>query len=160
MRRPYIHFLAVLSALLIVSGCNTPNHLIKSIKRKEIKLASKGHTIPKDTIYSSDTIISRIAIGDTVYITKTVTVTLEPIVEYKTRWQTKYEEKIKYKIVKVENKALVDSLKLELKRDKEHTKVTRIENRKSHWYIWLAVGWFLGSLTIILLKRFTNRSIF
>lgn len=117
MRRSYIHFLTVLSALLYLSGCTTPKGLERRSERLKIAQEKKGVLIPKDTIYSSDTIISRIAIGDTVYITKTVTVTLEPIVEYKTnkvvKWETKYQTKWKYKTLKVKEKAKIKKVRIE-----------------------------------------------
>ena len=146
------YFIAVLSALYILSGCNTPNHLIKSIQRKENKLALKGVTVPKDTIYSTDTLITILTSNDTTYITKEITHTLKPEVVYKTRWETRYETKYKYKTVKVENKAMIDSLRQELKNTKENTKVKRIENRKSKWWLWLLIGFGLGILSRFLLS--------
>ena len=131
--------------LLVLSGCNTPNRLIKSIKRKQIKLEQKGITIPRDTITvtKSDTVIQTYTINDSIYIIKTITdtVVLSPIVEYKTRWQTKieYKERIKY-------------IKEETKQEKEKTKQVKAEN-KSNWFRWLLIGLGLGIIGTLYIRK-------
>jgi len=123
-----------LTLLIILVGCNTPNQLIKRSNRIKTKLEAKGVTIPKDTITVTqhDTIIETFTINDTVHTVKTITntITLEPIVEYKTRYQTKieYKEKIKY-------------IKEETKQAKEKTKQVKAENRGLTWWLlWLGLG--------------------
>ena len=135
----------LLSLLVILVGCNTPNQLIKRSNRIKTKLEAKGVTIPRDTItiVKHDTIIDTYTINDTTYITKTITntITLEPIVEYKTRWQTKieYKERIKY-------------IKEETKQAKETTKQVKAEN-KSNWLRWLLVGLGLGIIGTLYIKK-------
>ena len=118
----------ILSALILLSGCSGLYHLRKSVKHKE-KAIKKGVTIPKDTvtIRTTDTLTQTFIKNDTTYIVKTVTntVELEPVIEYKTRWQTKYE----FKEVKVENKAMIDSLQQVVKIERQKKQTARIEIR-------------------------------
>ena len=145
MKSIYIYLALILSALY---SCSVQHHH-KQIKKHSQKLFKKGVILPKDTvtITNSDTITTIVTKNDTTYITNTVTKTvqLEPIVEVKTRWQVKTETKYKYKTVKVENKAMVDSLKQVLKLERQETKQTRAENH-SRWWLWLLIGvvvvWF------------------
>ena len=134
-----------LTLLIILVGCNTPNQLIKRSQRIKTKLEAKGVTIPRDTITvtKSDTVIQRYAINDSIYIIKTITdtVVLSPIVEYKTRWQTKieYKEKIKY-------------IKEETKQAKEKTKQTKHENKGLTWWLlWLGLG--LGIIGTLYIRK-------
>jgi len=126
---------------LILIGCGTSRD-IKKFKKFKSKLETKGIVVPRDTIIEvkHDTIIESYTVNDTTYIVKTVTKTvqLEPIIEVKTKWQTKieYKEKIKY-------------IKGEVVKVKEKTKQVKAENRKSKWYIWLLIGLGLG----VMLKK-------
>lgn len=145
----------LLTALIVLVGCSPSYHVKKSVKHAK-KALNKGLVIPKDTvtITNSDTITTIVTKNDTTYITNTVTKTvqLEPIVEVKTRWQTKYETKYKYKTVKVENKAMVDSLKQVLKLERQNTKQVKAENRRSNWWIFLLIGLVVGYLLNIFIK--------
>ena len=128
-------------ALLLLSGCD----ISKRVQRVQQKALNKGITIPKDTITitNSDTITTILTLNDTTYVTKVVTktVTLEPIVEYKTKWQTKieYKERIKY-------------LKGDVIIQKEKTKQVKAENR-TRWLMWLIIGLVVGLIIPILLKK-------
>ena len=141
----------ILTALTILVGCNAPYHVKKARKHTQ-KALEKGVVIPKDTvtITSTDTITEILTLNDTTYITKTVTknITLEPIVEYKTRWQTKieYKERIKY-------------IKEETKQEKEKTKQVKAENKKSNWWKWLLLGIVVGYLinVILAIKSVANK---
>ena len=129
--------------LLILASCATPNRLIKQIKKKQIKLEQTGYMLPRDTVIISktDTILSVINRNDTIIITKLITntITLEPIVEYKTRWQTKTEVKYKYKY-----------LKQEVRIEKEKTKQVKHENKgKTWWLLWLGLGLGVGGTLYI-----------
>jgi hypothetical protein len=137
--------LSVSVALLVLSGCNTPNRLIKSIKKKQIKLEQKGVLIPKDTItiVKHDTIIDTYTINDTTYIIKTITntITLEPVIEYRTRFQTRVEYKYKTKY-----------LKAEVIKVKQETKQVKAENRGITWWL-LYIGIGLGIGFMVIVKR-------
>lgn len=137
-----------LACTLLLFGC--AGYHIQQAEKHTQKALKRGVTIPKDTIRinSTDTITEIVTKNDTTYVTKTVTktVTLEPIVEYKTRWQTKYETKYKYKTIKVENKGVVDSLNQVLKIERQKTKQTKAENRRSNWWIFLLIGFGLAYL--------------
>ena len=134
----------LLSTLIILSGCSGLYHAKKSIRHAK-KAITKGVTIPKDTItiHLTDTLVQTIHRNDTTFITKTVTntITLEPIVEYKTRWQTKieYKERIKY-------------IKEETKQEKEKTKQVKTEN-KSSWLRWLLIGLGLGIIGTLYIRK-------
>jgi hypothetical protein len=141
----------IVTALIILSGCSTP-HKVRKYNRAKENLLKSGLTIPIDTvtITSTDTITEILTSNDTTYITKTVTknITLEPIVEYKTRWQvrTEYKERIKY-------------IKEETKQEKEKTKQVKAENRKSNWWKWLLLGLVVGYLinVILAIKSVSNK---
>ena len=143
MKSIYIYLALILSALY---SCSVQHHH-KQIKKHSQKLFKKGVILPKDTvtITNSDTITTIVTKNDTTYITNTVTKTvqLEPIVEVKTRWQVKTETKYKYKTVKVENKAMLDSLNKVIKLERQTTKQVRAENR-SRWWLWLLIGFGLA----------------
>ena len=147
--------LSVLTALFLTGGCTATYHVKRSLKHKE-KAISKGLTIPKDTvtITKSDTITAYYLRNDTVVeqITIRDTVFFEPTVELKTRWQTRYEVKYKYKTVKVENRAMIDSLKQVVKQEHQKTKQTKAENRKSNWWKWLVLGLIVGYLLNIFIN--------
>ena len=137
--------LSLVVTLLVLSGCNTPNQLIKRSQKLKTKLEQKGVTIPRDTITvtNSDTVIQTYTINDSIYIIKTITdtVTLSPIVEYKTRYQTKieYKERIKY-------------IKEETKQAKETTKQVKAENKGITWWL-LYIGLGLGIGVMVIIKR-------
>ncbi len=132
-----------LTTLLLLNGCSTPEQLKKRHTKLKNKMDKKGVFIPKDTLHTTDTLTITEIIGDTVYITKEITHTLEPEVVYKTLREVKYETKYKYKTVKVENKAMVDSLRLELRNERKQQKQTNRPKRRN-WWIWLLVGLGLG----------------
>ena len=127
-------------------SCGVGYHIEQSKKHAQ-KALKRGVTIPKDTVTvnTTDTITTILTKNDTTFITKTVTktITLEPIVEYKTRWQTKYE----YKTIKVENHAMVDSLKQVLKLERQKTKQVKAENKPK----WRGLIWYLILIAVILL---------
>ena len=133
--------LVLSTALFIVFGCD----ISKRMQKVQQKALNKGVTIPRDTITieSTDTITEIVTSNDTTYITKTVTntITLEPIVEYKTRWQTKieYKEKIKY-------------IKEETKQKKEETKQIKAENKRPNWWVFLIIGLVVGYMLNIFLR--------
>ena len=144
--KPNVVMLLTLSiALLLLSGCNTPNQLIKRSQKIKAKLELKGIEVPRDTITvtKSDTVIQTYTINDSIYIIKTITdtVVLSPIFEYKNKWQTKieYKERIKY-------------IKEETKQEKEKTKQVKAENKGLQWWL-LYIGIGLGVGTMLLLKR-------
>ena len=152
MKSIYIYLALILSALY---SCSVQHHH-KQIKKHSQKLFKKGVILPKDTvtITNSDTITTIVTKNDTTIITNTVTKTvqLEPIIEVKTRWQTKYETKYKYKTVKVENKAMIDSLRQVLKIERQATKQIKAENRTSKWWLWLLIGVVVGWFSKYFLK--------
>ena len=150
-------FIAWLLVCCAVFGCSPEFHVNKVNKHTQ-KALKKGIVIPKDTVTvnTTDTLTTILTRNDTTFITKTVTntVTLEPTVEIKTKWQTRYETKYKYKTVKVENKAMVDSLNQVLKQERQKTKQVKHENKKSNWWIWLITGAVLGLAGPFIIKRF------
>lgn len=145
-------FIIVCIALLVLTGCDVS----KRYKRVRDKALNKGIVIPKDTIEvrTSDTIVTTFTRNDTVFtvLKVTDTITLEPIVEIKTKWQTKYETKYKYKTIKVENKAMIDSLKQVVRQERQKTKQTKAKNRRSNWWLWLLIGLVVGYLLNIFLN--------
>ena len=128
-------------------------HHVKKARKHTAKALDKGVSIPKDTvtITKSDTIRTTFTRNDTIYTELRIvdTITLEPTVEIRTkrvdRWMTKY----KFKEVKVENRAMIDSLKQLVKIERQKTKQTKAESKA--WGFW---DWFLlilcciGSLAI------------
>jgi len=128
--------------LIILSGCSGIYHAKKSKKHAK-KALDKGIVVVKDTLIVNnfDTIVETFTENDTTYILKTVkeTVTLEPTVEVKTRWQTKIEYKERIKIVKEETKQA-----------KQKTKQQR--KRRSQWYL-LFIGLGLGFVLNLYIKK-------
>jgi len=139
-----------------LTGCGV-NHNIKQYKKHKAKIIAKGELIPKDTIIvtNTDTITETITKNDTTFVTRTITntITSEPVIEVKTKWQTRYETKYKYKTVKVENKAMLDSLNRVIKIERQETKRVKHESRKSKWWLWLLIGISLGLATPFILKK-------
>jgi len=137
--------LSILTLSVALFSCGVGYHT-KQIDKHEQKLSKKGVTIPKDTIrvHTTDTLVNQYFWNDTMYFEKTITktVTLEPIVEYKTRWQVRTE----YKTVKVENRAMIDSLKQVLKLERQKTKQVRIENKP----MWRGLIWYFIILVVLL----------
>ena len=137
--------LSILTLSTALFSCGVGYHT-KQIEKHEQKLSKKGITIPKDTIrvQTTDTLTEIVHKNDTTFITKTVTntVTLEPIVEYKTRWQVRTE----YKTVKIENRAMIDSLQQVLKIERQKTKQVRIENKPK----WRGLIWYFIILVVLL----------
>lgn len=133
---------AFISVLIIASGCNAPYHVKKARKHTK-KALEKGVVIPKDTVtvVKHDTLVETFTRNDTTYITKYVTKTVElkPTIEIQTRWQTKYQ----FKEVKVENRAMIDSLKQVVKIERQKKQTARIENRGFKWW-WLLIAFALG----------------
>ena len=151
MRRFSKHWLSDFIIYVIlgcsIAGCGV-NHNIKQYKKHKAKIIAKGESIPKDTIIvtENDTITETITKNDTVFVTKTITntVTLEPEIIVKTKWQTRVETKYKYKTVKVENRAMIDSLKQVLKREKQahkenikRSKYDYKKNKRNNWWLCL-----------------------
>ena len=135
--------LSLVVTLSILSGCNTPNQLIKRSQKIKAKLEQKGIEIPRDTITvtNSDTVIQTYTINDSIYIIKTITdtVTLSPIVEYKTKWQTKTEIRYKTRVIREATKQA-----------KEKTKQTKHENKGLTWWLlWLGLGLGIGGTLYI-----------
>lgn len=140
--------IAFTAVLVILYSCGVQHHQ-RQIKKHTERLKTKGIVIPKDTvtITKSDTVVAYFMRNDTIVerITITDTVTLEPTVEVKTRWQTRIE----YRTVKEENKTAIDSLKQLLRIEKQQTKQTRIEHRGlSIWWLILLIGVFILYLLI------------
>lgn len=140
------HILKLTVALLLLIGCSTPKGLERRSERLKIAHEKKGVYIPKDTVRQIDTLETIEYRNDTVILTRSIIKTLEPVIEYKTKREVRYETKYKYKTVKVENRAMVDSLQLVLRQERQKTKQTRIENRKSKWWLWLLIGIAIGFL--------------
>jgi len=136
----YIIFLSVLIAL---SSCGVKYHSNK-IEKHTNKLISKGIVIPKDTVtvVKNDTLTFVEHRNDTTFITKliTKTITLEPTIQVKDRWQVRTETKYKYKTIRVQAKQTT-------KQTKEQTKQVKAEN-KTKWWIWLLIGLVIGWLII------------
>lgn len=136
-----ISFLFVLSVL---TSCGIKYHSNK-IEKHTNKLISKGIVIPKDTVtvVKNDTLTFVERRNDTTFITKIVTntVTLEPTIQVKDRWQVRTETKYKYRTIKVQAKETT-------KITKEQTKQIKAENR-TRWWMWLiiglVIGWFLNN---------------
>jgi len=149
---------AFLSVLIIASGCNAPYHVKKARKHTQ-KALEKGVVIPKDTltVTKTDTLIETYTKNDSIFtvIRITDTVTLEPTIEIQTRWQTRY----KYKTVKTNNRTEVEKLKKELQIERQKTKQTKAENRKSNWWKWLILGIVVGYLinAILAIKSVVNK---
>ena len=124
-------YLIILS--LILTSCATYHQ--KKIEHHTNKLLLKGVVMPKDTIevIVSDTIIKSFTRNDTTFIEKLVTntITLEPVVEFKTRWQTKVELRYKTKYIK-------EKTKQKRSEDKKAVKITKVENRRN-WIPWVLV---------------------
>ena len=136
----------ILSLLLITAGCSAPYH-VKKASKHTAKALARGVVIPKDTVTVNhyDTITETYTKNDTTYIVKKVTntVTLEPTIEIRTRRVDRWKTKYKFKEVKVENKAMIDSLKQVVKIERQNTKQTRAENRGFKWW-WLLIAFALG----------------
>jgi len=139
---------------LLLASCATPNRIIKQIKKKQVKLESKGVTIPRDTITTiiHDTLIRHYVHNDTIVkeLTITKTIQLEPIIEYKTRWQVKKETKT---IIK-EDKQKTKQIKLEadarIKVAEAEAKKAKAENKgKTWWLLWLGLGLGVGGTLYI-----------
>ena len=128
--------------LILLSSC--ANYHKQRIEHHTEKLLSKGVVIPKDTIEVrvSDTIIKSFTRNDTTFVEKVITntITLEPIVEYKTRWQTKIEERTKVKIERIKGDT-------EVKIVKEHRK-----EKRSLWWVWFGLG-IIATLGLLYLKK-------
>jgi hypothetical protein len=128
--------IAFLSVLIAFSSCGVKYHSNK-IEKHTNKLISKGIVIPKDTVtvVKNDTLTFVEHRDDTTFITKliTKTITLEPTIQIKDRWQVRTETKYKYKTIRVQAK--------------QTTKQVKAENR-TKWWIWLliglVIGWFLN----------------
>ena len=150
MKNKHIHLLAILTALLIINGC-TPSFHVKKARKHTAKALEKGVVIPKDTltVTKTDTLIETFTKNDSIFtiIRITDTVTLEPTVEIQTRWQTRY----KWKEVKVENRAMIDSLKQVVKIERQKKGIAKAENRKSNWWKWLLLGLVVGYLINVIL---------
>lgn len=137
--------LSVSLAFLFLIGCNTPKGLQRRSERIKTQMDKKGILTPHDTIRETDTLV--FTKNDTVY--QVITKTLEPIVKYETnrvvKWKTRYKTKYKYKTVKVENKAMVDSLRqvLKLERTKERHETKR-ERRNNLFWWGLGIGLLIG----------------
>jgi len=129
---------------LILSSCASWHQ--KKIEKHTNKLLSKGVVIPKDTIevIVSDTIIKSFTRNDTTFIEKLVTntITLEPIVEFKTRWQIRTETKYKTRYIKEKTK-----------QKKQEVKIVKAENRRSWWIL------FVGILIGVVATIFTDKLI-
>jgi hypothetical protein len=125
---------------IILSSCVTYHK--KQIDKHTEKLLSKGVVIPKDTIEVrvSDTIIKSFTRNDTTFVKKLITntITLEPIVEYKTRWQTKIEYKTKVKTERIKGKTIVKTQRIEAKQ------------KKSWWLFWLLLGFSLLAIVYLI----------
>jgi len=139
-------------ALYILIGCSTPKGLERRTTRLKMDYAKKGIFIPKDTVRTTDTLETIEYRNDTVIITRAVVKTLEPIVEYKTKWQTRYETKYEYKTVKVENRAMVDSLRQALKLERTKTRRETKQQRSCGRWKWLLWGLIIG-LTIGIFRK-------
>lgn len=128
--------------LLISTSCASWHK--KRIDHHTEKLLSKGVVIPKDTIEVkvSDTIIKSFTRNDTTFVEKVITntITLEPIIEYKTKWQTKIEERTKVKIERIKGDT-------EVKIVKEHRK-----EKRSLWWLWFGLG-IISTLGLLYLKK-------
>ena len=148
----------ILTALIILSGCNAPYHVKKARKHTQ-KALEKGVVIPKDTltVTKTDTLIETFTKNDSIFtvIRITDTVTLEPTIEIQTRWQTRY----KWKEVKVENRAMIDSLKQVVRIERQKKGIAKAENRKSNWWKWLILGIVVGYLinAILAIKSVVNK---
>ena len=148
----------ILTALTILVGCNAPYH-VKKARKHTAKALEKGVVIPHDTltVTKTDTLIETYTKNDSIFtvIRITDTVTLEPTVEIQTRWQTRY----KWKEVKVENKATIDSLKQVVRIERQKKGIAKAENRKSNWWKWLILGLVVGYLinVILAIKSVANR---
>ena len=148
----------ILTALIILSGCNAPYHVKKARKHTQ-KALEKGVVIPKDTltVTKTDTLIETFTKNDSIFtvIRITDTVTLEPTIEIQTRWQTRY----KWKEVKVENRAMIDSLKQVVRIERQKKGIAKAENRKSNWWKWLLLGLVVGYLinVILAIKSVVNK---
>ena len=137
---------AFIFVFVLLVGCNTPNALIRQIKRKETRLIAKGVTIPKDTLKTvkTDTLINEFFRNDTLFSERLIYQEVEtsPIIEYRTRWQTKYETKYKYKTIKVEAKQ-------ETKQAKQQLKEVKIVNRVALWKKLIFVLLFISVFGIL-----------
>lgn len=148
--------------LVLLSGC--------SVKHYEKKFYQKGGKFECEPriISRVDTLIT--ASGDTIFNTVYKTV-YEPKIEYRTKWQVRFDNKrfkdsldfikLMYKdSLKYTFKSQKSADKKEIKKSKytEHTNrvKTRKENKNDWWY-WLILGMPLGVLIYkglgILLKR-------
>jgi len=140
----------ILTALIILSGC-TPSFHVKKARKHTQKALEKGVVIPKDTltVTKTDTLIETYTKNDSIFtvIRITDTVTLEPTIEIQTRWMTRY----KWKEVKVENKAMIDSLKQVVRIERQKKGIAKAENRKSNWWKWLLLGIVVGYLINVIL---------
>ena len=138
--------------IMALASCGTSRD-IKRLNHFKGKLLSKGIVVPLDTLIvtNTDTLVQTFTVNDTTYIIKTVTetITLEPTVIVKTKWQTKIEYKERIKIVKEETKQ-------EKAKQKTKRVVVRQENKKSKWWLFILIGLGLGIITPTIIKRFVS----
>ena len=153
--------LALLSILLV--GCTVPYHF-KQAQKHQFKAVAKGATISRDTIVKTvttrDTITTRDTVDNVVTITHTIrdTVYLEGLTKYiyKTRTETRQENKTERKKAKFKNNYDKKKLKIEAKTERKTVKYqekTKRKEKRSLWWLWLLIGAAIG---IVISKKFLS----
>ncbi len=148
-------------SLLILSSCNAKWH-----EKKFYQKGGKFECEPR-IISRIDTLVTKE--GDTIFNTVYKTI-YEPKVEYKTKWQYRFDNKRFKDSLDHVKKMYSDSLKYAFKskksQDKKDVKLSKHENKtkrteirkesKSWWIFWITSGLVLGFIINIAFKRIKN----
>lgn len=146
--------------LLILASCSGVKHIQKA-EQHIAKAKAKGVFISAAAIVTPDTIEKIYTQNDTIYKERIITITTEPQIFYKDRWQVKVEAKVAKVEAKEETKQVNSENKKETKvaqaEGKAEAKVAKAENKKNKWWIWLLIGvgagFFLPKIIMLILKR-------
>ncbi len=154
---------AVIFCFLFLVGCTASYHMTQAQKH-QFKAVAKGATIERDTIPITITKSDTVTIIDTVNNVVTSTHTIRDTVYlegstkyiYKTRTETRQENKTERKKAKFKNNYDKKKLKIEAKTERKtikHQEKTKRKEKRSLWWLWLLIGAAVG---VVISKKFLS----
>jgi len=159
-----------LSLLLLIS-CKTAQQHIEAADKHTQKAVMKGAVITKDsdTVTVDNIIIDTVSVNDTTYITKTITkvITEKGEIRYITkrdkRVEAKLEERIRKDSIEIVKLTIRKNARVDVNSVKQQGKtdrtVSRQENKKNKWWLFIIIGIMIGIASTIATKLLINKFI-